>query len=150
MSSYSDFKLATELPAWKQLQAIYDAEGKDISVKKEFQNDSKRFEKYSKTFTNYDGSKILFDFSKNLINDEVLAKLIELAKEANVTGLRDAMFAGEHINSTEDRAVYHVALRNRANKPMTVDGVNVAPEVDSVLQHMKEFSEEVRSGKWTG
>ncbi|CAL9731242.1 glucose-6-phosphate isomerase [Monosporozyma unispora] len=150
MSSYSNFKLATELPAWKQLQAIYDSNGKDISVKQEFAKDSSRFEKYSKTFTNYDGSKILFDFSKNLINDEVLAKLIELAKEANVTGLRDAMFAGEHINSTEDRAVYHVALRNRANKPMTVDGVNVAPEVDSVLQHMKEFSDEVRSGKWTG
>lgn len=150
MSSFSNFKLATDLPAWNKLQALYDSEGKNISVKKEFQNDPKRFEKFSKTFTNYDGSKILFDFSKNLINDEVLANLIQLAKEANVTGLRDAMFAGEHINFTEDRAVYHVALRNRANKPMYVDGVNVAPEVDSVLQHMKEFSEQVRSGVWTG
>lgn len=148
--SYSNFKLATELPAWSKLQAIYDAQGKDISVKQEFATDANRFSKYSKTFTNYDGSKILFDFSKNLINDEVLATLIELAKEANVTGLRDSMFAGEHINSTEDRAVYHVALRNRANKPMNVDGVNVAPEVDAVLQHMKEFSEQVRSGAWTG
>lgn len=150
MSSFSNFKLATDLPAWNKLQTLYDSEGKNISVKKEFQNDPKRFEKFSKTFTNYDGSKILFDFSKNLINDEVLANLIQLAKEANVTGLRDAMFAGEHINFTEDRAVYHVALRNRANKPMYVDGVNVAPEVDSVLQHMKEFSEQVRSGVWTG
>lgn len=150
MSSFSNFKLATDLPAWNKLQALYDSEGKNISVKKEFQNDPKRFEKFSKTFTNYDGSKILFDFSKNLVNDEVLANLIQLAKEANVTGLRDAMFAGEHINFTEDRAVYHVALRNRANKPMYVDGVNVAPEVDSVLQHMKEFSEQVRSGVWTG
>ncbi|KAK5779024.1 glucose-6-phosphate isomerase PWA37_002265 [Arxiozyma heterogenica] len=150
MSSFSNFKLATDLPAWNKLQALYDSEGKNISVKKEFQNDPKRFQKFSKTFTNYDGSKILFDFSKNLINDEVLANLIELAKEANVTGLRDSMFAGEHINFTEDRAVYHVALRNRANKPMYVDGVNVAPEVDSVLQHMKEFSEQVRSGAWTG
>lgn len=150
MSSYSNFKLATELPAWSKLQEIYNTKGKDISVKQEFATDANRYSKYSKTFTNYDGSKILFDFSKNLVNDEVLAALIELAKEANVTGLRDAMFAGEHINSTEDRAVYHVALRNRANKPMKVDGVNVAPEVDAVLQHMKEFSEQVRSGAWTG
>ena len=106
MSSYSNFKLATELPAWSKLQKIYDAQGKTLNVKDEFQKDSKRFDKYSKTFTNYDGSKIMFDFSKNLVNDEVLSTLIELAKEANVTGLRDAMFAGEHINSTEDRDVY--------------------------------------------
>ena len=149
-NTFSNFKLATELPAWSKLQSIYDNTGKKLCVKTEFKNDPKRFEKYSKTLVNYDGSKILFDFSKNLVNDEILAALIELAKEANVTGLRDAMFAGEHINFTEDRAVYHAALRNRANRPMKVDGVNVAPEVDSVLQHMKEFSEEVRSGKWTG
>lgn len=149
-NTFSDFSLASDLPAWKKLQGIYDTTGKDIKVQSEFSKDAKRFEKYSKTFTNYDGSKILFDFSKNLVNDEVLAALIELAKEAKVTNLRDQMFKGEHINFTEDRAVYHVALRNRANKPMYVDGKNVAPEVDAVLQHMKEFSEEVRSGKWTG
>ncbi|CCE65524.1 hypothetical protein TPHA_0L01710 [Tetrapisispora phaffii CBS 4417] len=146
----SNFKLATELPAWKKLQQIYDADGKNIKVKDEFAKDSQRFNKLSKTFTNYDGSKILFDFSKNLVNDEVLATLIELAKEADVAGLRDEMFKGEHINTTEDRAVFHPALRNRANKPMYVDGKNVAPEVDAVLQHMKEFSEEVRSGAWKG
>ncbi|CCK68048.1 glucose-6-phosphate isomerase KNAG_0A03680 [Huiozyma naganishii CBS 8797] len=146
----SSFSLATELPAWSKLQKLYDAQGKTLSVKKEFEQDSQRFNKLSKTFTNFDGSKILFDFSKNLVNDEVLAALIELAKEANVTSLRDAMFAGEHINTTEDRAVYHVALRNRADKVMKVDGTNVAPEVDSVLAHMKEFSEQVRSGAWTG
>ncbi|CCH62646.1 hypothetical protein TBLA_0H03640 [Henningerozyma blattae CBS 6284] len=149
-NTFSDFKLATELPAWKKLQALYDASGKNISVKQEFAKDAKRFEKFSHTFTNFDGSKILFDFSKNLVNDEVKAALIELAKEAKVTGLRDAMFKGDHINYTEDRAVYHVALRNRANKPMYVDGKNVAPEVDAVLKHMKEFSEEVRSGAWKG
>lgn len=149
-NTYSNFKLATELPAWSKLQKIYDAQGKSMNVKEEFAKDAKRFEKYSKTFKNYDGSEILFDFSKNLVNDEVLSALVELAKEANVTGLRDQMFNGEHINSTEDRAVYHVALRNRANKEMKVDGVNVAPEVDSVLQHMKEFSNQVRSGAWTG
>ncbi|CAI4865771.1 ADS_G0003790.mRNA.1.CDS.1 [Saccharomyces cerevisiae] len=149
-NSFTNFKLATELPAWSKLQKIYESQGKTLSVKQEFQKDAKRFEKLNKTFTNYDGSKVLFDYSKNLVNDEIIAALIELAKEANVTGLRDAMFKGEHINSTEDRAVYHVALRNRANKPMYVDGVNVAPEVDSVLKHMKEFSEQVRSGEWKG
>ncbi|CAB4253684.1 similar to Saccharomyces cerevisiae YBR196C PGI1 Glycolytic enzyme phosphoglucose isomerase, catalyzes the interconversion of glucose-6- phosphate and fructose-6-phosphate [Maudiozyma barnettii] len=149
-NTFSNFSLATDLPAWSKLQSIYDAQGKSLSVKEEFAKDSKRFAKYSKTFQNYDGSKIMFDFSKNLVNDEVMNALIELAKEANVTGLRDAMLAGEHINFTEDRAVYHAALRNRANKVMTVDGTNVAPEVDAVLQHMKEFSEQVRSGAWTG
>lgn len=149
-NTFSDFKQASELPAWSKLQQLYESKGKSLSVKDEFAKDSKRFEKYSKTFTNYDGSKILFDFSKNLVNDEILSALTELAREAKVTDLRDSMFEGEHINFTEDRAVYHVALRNRANKPMTVDGVNVAPEVDSVLQHMKEFSEQVRSGAWKG
>ena len=149
-NTFSNFSLATDLPAWSKLQAIYDAQGKSMSVKDEFTKDSNRFAKYSKTFQNYDGSKIMFDFSKNLVNDEIMNALIELAKEANVTGLRDAMLSGEHINFTEDRAVYHAALRNRANKVMKVDGVNVAPEVDAVLQHMKEFSEEVRSGSWTG
>lgn len=149
-NTYSNFKLATELPAWAKLQSLYDSKAKQLSVKDEFKNDKQRFSKYAKEFTNYDGSKILFDFSKNLVNDEILTALIELAKEANVTGLRDDMFKGDHINFTEDRAVYHVALRNRANKPMHVDGKNVAPEVDAVLQHMKEFSEEVRSGAWKG
>ncbi|CUS24471.1 LAQU0S16e02454g1_1 [Lachancea quebecensis] len=149
-NTFSDFKLASELPAWSKLQAIYDAKSKSLNVKDEFAKDSKRFEKWSKTFKNYDGSEILFDFSKNLVDDEVLAALLELAKEAKVAELRDAMFNGEHINFTEDRAVYHVALRNRANKVMKVDGKDVAPEVDSVLQHMKEFSEQVRSGEWKG
>lgn len=149
-NTFSDFKEATELAAWSNLQKLHDTQGVKISVKDEFAKDPKRFEKYSRTFTNFDGSKILFDFSKNLINDDVLAALIELAKEAKVTHLRDAMFAGEHINFTEDRAVYHVALRNMSKKPMKVDGKDVTPEVHSVLQHMKEFSEEVRSGKWKG
>ncbi|ESW97150.1 hypothetical protein KL918_000759 [Ogataea parapolymorpha] len=139
-----------ELPAWKKLQAIYDDYGKTFSSRDAFASDPNRFSKFSQTFENYDGSKILFDFSKNLIDDKILSSLIELAKEAKVEKLRDEMFAGVHINTTEDRAVYHVALRNRALKPMYVDNVNVTPEVDSVLQHMKEFSEQVRSGEWKG
>ncbi|GAV51989.1 hypothetical protein ZYGR_0AF04610 [Zygosaccharomyces rouxii] len=149
-NTFSDFKLATELPAWEKLQQLHSSQGKNISVKEEFSKDPKRFEKYSKTFENYDGSKILFDFSKNLINDEIVSALVQLAKEAKVTQLRDNMFAGEHINFTEDRAVYHVALRNTEGKPMKVDGKDVTPDVHSVLNHMKEFSEQVRSGAWKG
>lgn len=148
--AYSGFKLATQLPSWTKLQELYESKGKNLSLKNAFSGDSKRFQKLSKTFVNYDGSKILFDFSKNLVDEEILSNLIQLAKEANVTQLRDSMFNGEHINITEDRAVYHVALRNMANRQMNVDGVNVAPEVNSVLQHMKEFSEQVRSGEWKG
>lgn len=150
MSTFSSFNLSTELPAWKKLESTYESTGKALKVKDEFANDPKRFDKFSEVFDNYDKSEILFDFSKNIINDEIKAQLIALAKEAGVEKLRDAMFAGEKINETEGRAVYHVALRNRDMKEMKVDGVNTAPEVDSVLQHMKEFSEEVRSGKWTG
>lgn len=150
MATYSDFKLTTELPSYQALEKLYKQSGKDFKVAEAFQKDPKRFEKYSKTFANFDDSKILFDFSKNLIDDEILSNLIQLAKDAKVEALRDEMFAGAPINSTEGRAVYHVALRNRSLKPMKVDGEDTAPEVDSVLQHMKEFSDEVRSGKWTG
>lgn len=149
-NTYSDFKLTTDLPAYNELQFLYEKGGKDIKVVEQFEKDPKRFEKYSKEFTNFDGSKILFDFSKNIFDDEIFAKLIELAKEAGVEKLREAFFKGEHINFTEDRAVYHIALRNRANKPLYVDGENVAPEVDAVLQHIKEFSTQVRSGEWKG
>lgn len=149
-NTYSDFKLASELPSWAKLQKLYQSKGSNLDVKKQFSADTERFQKLAKTFTNYDGSKILFDFSKNLVDDEILSALIDLAREANVTTLRDAMFSGDHINFTEDRAVYHVALRNRSMKAMHVDGVDVSPEVDSVLQHMREFSEQIRSGEWKG
>lgn len=148
--SFSSFSQATDLPAWQALQQIYETQGKSLKVKDEFAKDSERFSKFSHVFKNFDGSEILFDFSKNLINDEILAGLIKLAKEANVEGLREAFFAGEKINFTEDRAVYHIALRNQDNVVMQVDGKNVMPEVNSVLEHMKEFSEEVRSGAWKG
>lgn len=150
MSAQSSFNLSTELPAWKQLESTYESIGKTLKVSEEFANDADRFSKFSETFKNYDGSEILFDFSKNIINDKIKAQLVELAKEAGVENLRDAMFSGAKINETEGRAVYHVALRNRALKKMEVDGKDTAPEVDAVLQHMREFSEEIRSGRWTG
>ncbi|QBM85824.1 glucose-6-phosphate isomerase [Metschnikowia aff. pulcherrima] len=150
MSSQASFNLSSELPAWKKLDSTYESVGKTLKVKDEFAADKQRFAKFSETFTNYDGSEILFDFSKNIINDEIKAQLLDLAKEAGVEKLRDAMFNGDKINETEGRAVYHVALRNRSMKTMAVDGENTAPEVDAVLKHMKEFSDAVRSGEWTG
>ena len=138
------------LDAWNQLQSLYESKGKSFSTKEAFKSDPKRFSKFSHEFTNFDNSKILFDYSKNLIDEEILSSLIQLAKEANVEKLRNEMFNGDHINTTEDRAVYHVALRNRSMKEMKVDGVNVANEVNDVLQHMKEFSDSVRDGSWKG
>lgn len=150
MASYSDFQLASALPSYKSLEAIYKKSGKNFNVPEAFAKDPKRFEKYSRTFENFDNSKILFDYSKNLVDDEILSELIQLAKDAKVENLRDEMFNGAPINSTEGRAVYHVALRNRSMKKMAVDGEDTASEVDEVLQHMKEFSNQIRSGEWTG
>ena len=125
--------------------------GRGMVLKAEFEKDPQRFEKYSHTFANEaDGSEILFDFSKNFITDETLPLLVKLAQEAKLEELRDDMFKGEKINFTEKRAVYHVALRNVKNEPMQVDGKSVVEDVNSVLQHMKEFSEQVRSGEWKG
>jgi glucose-6-phosphate isomerase len=108
----------------------------------------KRFEKFSHTFKNEaDGSETLFDFSKNFVTEETIKLLVDLAKEAGLEKLRDDMFAGEKINFTEKRAVY---LRNTSNQPMKVNGESVVEGVNEVLDHMKEFSEQVRSGEWKG
>ena len=145
------FAQAMELPAWKTLQEHHEKLGRGMVLKTEFEKDPQRFEKYSRTFKNEaDGTEIIFDFSKNFITDETLPNLVKLAKEAKVEELRDDMFQGEKINFTEKRAVYHVALRNVKNEPMQVDGKSVVEEVNEVLQHMKEFSEQVRSGEWKG
>lgn len=140
----------TALPSYATLAQLHSKHDSTLKVVDEFQKDPERFNKYSKQFKNFDNSQILFDFSKNLINDEIFQSLVSLAKEAGVETLRNKMFAGDHINNTEDRAVFHVALRNVAGKPMFVDGVNVSPEVSAVLAHIKEFTEQVRSGQWTG
>ncbi len=97
-----------------------------------------------------DGTEILFDFSKNFLTEETLKLFINLAKEAKLEELRDEMFAGDKINFTEKRAVYHIALRNVTNQPLKVDGKSVVEENNEVLEHMKEFSEQVRSGEWKG
>jgi glucose-6-phosphate isomerase len=93
---------------------------------------------------------MLVDFSKNRITEETLAKLQDLAKETFLADAIKSMFSGEKINRTEDRAVLHVALRNRSNTPIVVDGKDVMPEVNAVLEKMKTFSEAIISGSWKG
>ena len=148
------FSQTSDLKAWSALQAHHESVGKSISLKGEFKKDPERFSKLSHTFDNSaadgSGSGILFDFSKNLVTDETVSLLVNLAKEANLEKLRDDMFQGNPINFTENRAVYHVALRNVSNQPMQVAGKSVVEEVNGVLEHMKEFSEQVRSGEWKG
>lgn len=145
------FSQASDLPAWQTLHDHHAQIGKSLSLKDLFSKDPERFNKLSHTFKNSaDNKDILFDFSKNLVTDETIALLVKLAKSAGVEKLRDEMFNGEKINFTEKRAVYHVALRNTSNQPMAVDGESVVEEVNGVLEHMKEFSELVRSGKWKG
>jgi len=142
---------ATQLEAWKSLSAHHDKVGKNFVLKDEFKNDPARFEKFSFTFDNKaDGSQILFDFSKNFLTEETLKILVEVAKEAGVEQLRDAMFKGEKINFTENRAVLHTALRNVTNEEILVDGKNVTPGVNKELKHMQEFSDAIRSGEWKG
>lgn len=142
---------ADKLPSWATLQHHHDTVGRSFVLKDEFKRDPSRFEKFSFKFDNTsDKSEILFDFSKNLITEETLKILVQVAKEANLEELRDRMFKGEKINSTEDRAVLHVALRNVGNEPIKVDGEDVMPGVNKELEHMKEFSDAIRSGEWKG
>ncbi len=130
--------------AWKKLENIYKGfEG--AHMKELFANDAGRFDKYSLKF-----GDILLDYSKNLVSDEVKTALLELAEECGLKGAINSMFSGEKINETEDRAVLHVALRNRGNKPIIVDGKDVMPGVNAVLAQMEEFSDKVISGNWKG
>jgi glucose-6-phosphate isomerase len=144
------FSQANELSAWKELAEHHRTISKQLVLKEYFAKDPSRFSKFSHVFTGADNGEILFDFSKNFLTEDTLALLVKLAKEAKLEELRDAMFKGEKINFTEDRAVYHVALRNVKNDPMQVDGQSVVDGVNDVLEHMKVFSEQVRSGDWKG
>nr|WP_318384257.1 glucose-6-phosphate isomerase [uncultured Enterobacter sp.] len=135
----------TQTSAWQKLQQHYD-KMKDVSLTDLFAQDGDRFAKFSATFND----AMLVDFSKNRITEETLALLQDLAKETDLAGAIKSMFAGEKINRTEDRAVLHVALRNRSNTPIIVDGKDVMPEVNAVLEKMKAFSEAIISGQWKG
>ncbi|MEL3928986.1 glucose-6-phosphate isomerase [Aeromonas enteropelogenes] len=135
----------TQTQAWQALEAHFAA-NKETRLKDLFAQDPKRFDKFSLTF----GGDILVDYSKNLITEETLKLLIDLAKETDLRSAIDAMFNGEKINMTEGRAVLHVALRNRSDRPVEVDGKDVMPEVNAVLAKMKGFCEKVISGEWKG
>ncbi len=136
--------LSTLLPAWQALQAHYEAM-KDVHMRDLFAADPQRFDKFSLRFDD-----ILFDYSKNRITEETMGLLLDLARQARLGDAIEAMFNGEKINVTEKRAVLHVALRNRSNRPILVDGEDVMPEVNRVLGKMRAFSEAVRAGAWRG
>jgi glucose-6-phosphate isomerase len=145
------FAQTTDLATWQKLLEHHTTLGKNIVLREVFAKDPSRFAQFTRTFHNsVDNSEILFDFSKNFLTGETLELLIALAKEVKLEELREAMFKGEKINFTEDRAVYHVALRNVKNEKMEVDGKSVVEGVNEVLDHMRVFSEQVRSGEWKG
>ena len=135
----------TQTAAWQALQKHFD-EMKDVTIADPVSQDGDRFSKFSATFDD----QMLVDYSKNRITEETLAKLQDLAKECDLAGAIKSMFSGEKINRTENRAVLHVALRNRSNTPILVDGKDVMPEVNAVLEKMKTFSEAIISGEWKG
>ncbi|WP_392343821.1 glucose-6-phosphate isomerase [Pseudoalteromonas prydzensis] len=134
----------SQLASWQALQKSAN-KMKETHLKDLFANDSTRFEQFS---TQIPG--VLFDYSKQLIDSSVLAQLISLAQECDITAWRDKMFSGEKINITEDRAVLHTALRNRSASSLVVDGENVSSVVNAELQKIKLFVEKVRSGQWLG
>ena len=130
--------------AWKKLKDHY----KDMKTRRMsdmFRQDPDRFSRFSLRFED-----ILVDYSKNIIIQETVRLLLELAEEAHVRDGIEKMFAGGKINETEGRAVLHVALRNRSNAPIHVDGRDVMPEVNAVLGKMEELSGKVISGQWKG
>ncbi len=135
----------TETQAWKALTQHFESV-KDTDLKSLFNQDAQRFDKFSTRF----GDDILVDYSKNFINEETMSLLFKLAEETEVSSAIKAMFSGEKINITESRSVLHVALRNRSNTPILVDGKDVMPDVNAVLDKMKVFSERVISGEWKG
>ena len=135
----------TNTQAWKALEA-HQSQLAHTTIADLFKQEENRFNDYSLTFEN----QILVDFSKNKINQETLKLLRQLAKESALADSINAMFTGEKINRTENRAVLHTALRNRSNTPVYVDGKDVMPEVNAVLAKMSAFCERVISGEWKG
>ena len=133
-----------ERQAWKDLAAHYQ-EVRDVHLRKLFADDSKRGERMTA-----EAAGLFLDYSKNRITDETVKLLLRLADESGLRARIDAMFRGEKINITENRAVLHVALRARRGASIVVDGENVVPQVHAVLDRMADFSNGVRSGTWRG
>ena len=137
-------KHLSELPAWRQLWPHYE-EMKSVHMRDLFAQDPDRARRYW-----LEVGGLTLDYAKNRITDQTLNGLFELARESGLPEKMRAMFAGEKINNTENRAVLHIALRNRADTPIYVDGENVMLKVNSVLRHMGQFAHAVRNGDWTG
>jgi glucose-6-phosphate isomerase len=134
----------TTLSSWNELQKHFLDHG-ETTIKSYFSTDPQRFENFSIKWQD-----ILVDFSKNKISQETINLLINLAKEVNLDKAIEAMFSGEKINFTEDRAVLHTALRNRSNSPVLFDGKDVMPKVNGELAKIEAFCHQVHSNKWLG
>ncbi len=134
----------TETPEWRALAAHHE-EVRELHLRDLFAADAERGERLA-----VEADGVYLDYSKNRITDETVRLLLELARRAGLRERIDAMFRGEKINITEDRAVLHVALRAPEGAVIDVDGENVVPLVHAVLRKMADFSERVRSGAWTG
>jgi glucose-6-phosphate isomerase len=134
----------SQTQAWQKLSAHFSA-AKNLHMAQLFKEDSGRFSRFSIRFED-----ILLDYSKNIITDETVQLLLQLASECKLKEAMEEMFTGQPINATENRAVLHVALRNRSNEPVIIDGEDVMPEVNAVLNQMKTFSGKVLSGEWKG
>jgi len=134
----------TERPAWNALAAHYDSVAR-LHLRKLFSDDPKRGERMT-----VEGAGLYLDYSKNRITDETLSLLVQLADECELRGRIDALFRGDKINVTENRAVLHMALRAPRGASIIVDGQNVVPQVHAVLDKMADFSNRVRSGEWKG
>ena len=137
-------KLVSKTKAWKKLGEHYK-HIKDVKMRDMFDYDEERASKFTVQFEN-----LMLDYSKNRINERTMKHLFRLARDCQVEEMIKAMFRGDKINTTEKRAVLHVALRNRANKPIKVDGKDVMPQINEVFAKMRDFSEAVRLGKFKG
>ncbi|XP_003229054.1 glucose-6-phosphate isomerase [Anolis carolinensis] len=135
--------------AFQKLREWHKAHAAQLVLRQLFDADKDRFRKFSLTL-NTDQGDILVDYSKNLVTEDVMKLLIDVAKSRGIEKAREQMFSGEKINFTENRAVLHIALRNRSNTPILVDGKDVVPDVNKVLEKMKGFCQKVRSGDWKG
>ncbi|MEM6700282.1 MAG: glucose-6-phosphate isomerase, partial [Bacteroidota bacterium] len=137
-------KNPTTTTAWQELSVHYE-QMKDVHMRDLFDKNAKRFHDFSLQFED-----IFVDYSKNKITQETMQLLLQLVDEMEVKTAVKKMFSGAKINATEDRAVLHIALRNRSNTPIEVDGENTIAKVNAVLRHMEEFSNQVLSGDWKG
>ena len=133
-----------DTPAWQALQAHFDQISAN-TIAEHFAQDPERAARFHAEF-----GDLFLDYSKNRIDAKGMALLFDLAREAKLADNIEAMFSGKKINETENRAVLHVALRNRSNTPIVVDGKDVMPEVNRVLDQMAAFARKVRSGEWLG